>query len=208
MKKKIQKNKDVQSVALTKKIPPEDMKKIIIKSFTRGIDSMSVLEELSSLQLSDFFKNQEQDKALANNFEKVALAFSLESGCILAESVPERYKSFCFELKKKLEQEFDCQTASEKAIVEQAVNAHIKTLSYSRLMNKHKEPEHLSPDKVNMLNFYSREIDRAHRQYISAIETLKFMKQPSLKVNIKTNNAFLAENQQFNSYKNQDNESK
>lgn len=208
MKNKIQKNKDIQSVTLAKKIPLEDLKRIVINSFTRDIDSKSILEKLSSVQLSDFYKTKEQDKALENNFEKVALAFSLESGYILAESVPERYDSFCFEFKKKLEQEFDCQTASEKAMVEQAVNAHIKTLSYSRLMNKHREPDYLSPDKVNMLNFYSREIDRAHRQYISAIETLKFMKQPSLKVNIKTNNAFLAENQQFNSHKNQPNESK
>lgn len=74
-------------------------------------------------------------------------------------------------------------------------------MSYSKLMEGHKEPEWLSHERVAFLNFYSKEVDRSHRQFISAIETLKLMRQPSLRVNIKTNNAFVGENQQFNNIK-------
>jgi len=44
----------------------------------------------------------------------------------------------------------------------------------------------------------SKEVDRANRHFLSALQTLKEIKQPELKVNIKTNAAFFGEKQEFN----------
>lgn len=186
---------------LIKSISIEQARLIAKDSIKAGIDHNIALKELAEKNLPEYFKTKKQTDEMSNNIEKVSLALSLETGHILAESVPTRYRPFALQLKSDLEKEFDCKTASEIALVDQAVNAHIRKLSYSKLMEGHKEPEWLSHERVAFLNFYSKEVDRSHRQFISAIETLKFMRQPSLRVNIKTNNAFVSENQQFNNIK-------
>ena len=138
------------------------------------------------------------EKDLNENIQNVSLAYSLESGHALVESLESRYGGFALQFKQELEDEFGCKKPSERALVDQIVNSHIRKITYSKLMGTCNDPKYLSHEKVALLNFYSREVDRAHRQFISALETLKFMKQPSLKVSIKTNNAFVGENQQFN----------
>jgi hypothetical protein len=48
----------------------------------------------------------------------------------------------------------------------------------------------------------SKELDRANRQFITALTTLKQMKAPSIEINVTAKTAFVAENQQFNVNKN------
>ncbi len=58
--------------------------------------------------------------------------------------------------------------------------------------------KHVGAQYDGYRNYLSKELDRAHRQFLSALETLKAIQQPAMKVNIKTNTAFVGENQQFN----------
>ena len=44
----------------------------------------------------------------------------------------------------------------------------------------------------------SKERDRAHRQYLSTIMTLKQLKAPAIEMNIKAKTAFVSQNQQIN----------
>lgn len=183
-----------------RKFTPEAAKDIAIISCVRSIDADARLKKLADVQLPEAFKHKKtkSTKEINESFESISLAYSLESGHALVESLMPRYRGFALKLKKDLEKEFDCKTASEVALVDQAVSAHIRKISNAKLIEERNEPEWLSHEKIALLNFYSREVDRAHRQFISAIETLKIMKQPVLKVNVKTNNAFIGENQQFN----------
>lgn len=201
MKKKISNdgNKSTNKEVM-KPLSLEHAKEIVMRSTLASIDSSASLKELAEKQFPEMFMSDDltPPAEMSKNMDKVSLSLSLETGHILAESVSTRYRGFALAFKKDLEKEYSCVTVSEKALVEQAVNAHIRKLSYSKLMEGHKEPEWLSHEKVAFLNFYSREVDRAHRQFLSAIETLRFLKQPAMKVNIKTNTAFVGENQQFN----------
>lgn len=52
--------------------------------------------------------------------------------------------------------------------------------------------------KINIIKELSKETDSANRRLIMNIVLLKEMKQPALKINIKTNNAFVGDKQQFN----------
>lgn len=133
--------------------------------------------------------------------EIVSMADSLESGYALTESVDRKYRPLALSLKDEMEKEFDCKHPSEKMLVEQAVNAHIRTQYYSWVMDNSiflALGEKESHENNRYLAFLSKEIDRASRQFISAIETLKSIKQPSPKISIRTQNAFLGEKQQFN----------
>jgi hypothetical protein len=200
--KKIISNSDKKptSKEVMRPLTLEHAKEIVMRSTLTSIDSSASLKELAEKQFPEMFTSGDlmPSAEMSKNIDNVSLSLSLETGHILAESVSSRYRGFALAFKKDLEKEFDCKSASERAIVDQAVNAHIRKLTYSKLMEGHNEPDWLSKEKVAFLNFYSKEVDRAHRQFLSAIETLRFMKQPIMKVNIKTNTAFVGEKQQFN----------
>ena len=51
---------------------------------------------------------------------------------------------------------------------------------------------------ITFLKFLSQEKDRSHKQYLSAVQALKQLHSSPLKVNIKTNSAYVAQNQQNN----------
>jgi hypothetical protein len=176
----------------------DEARRVAIRSYMAVFEPNTALKELAEKQLPNMRNGQEMTGEVLKNADKVSLAFSLESGQALMESVEPKYRSFALQLKKDLEKEFDCKTASEKALVDQAVNSHIRKISYSKSMETRRDPEFLSHFKTNYLMFLSKEIDRAHRQFISAIETLTYRNQPSIRINVRSENSFMSQNQQFN----------
>lgn len=198
IKKKNIRNK--KSKILVAPLSIQNAKEVIRKNTLSKIGASDILADLAEKKFPEMYAsgNLMPTLEISESINKVSIALSLDTGHILAESVPERYRVFATEFKQELQKEYDCKTATEKALVDQAVNAHIRKLNYSKLMEGHNEPEWLSNERVAFLNFYSREVDRAHRHFISCIETLKSMKQPVMQVNIKTKNAFVSEKQQFN----------
>jgi hypothetical protein len=106
-------------------------------------------------------------------------------------------------MKRDLQKEFDCQKSLEKSLVDQVVSSYVRKISYTKLMEIYNNPEWLSHERVSLLKFYSLEVDRAHRQFLSALETLQALKQPPLKINLRAHNAFLAQNQQLNNQQEQ-----
>jgi hypothetical protein len=205
MTKKIVKKENFQ----TEKVYSEkEVKGISIFSLNSTINGSTEIKRLAEKDFPKLSYGETIDKDVKATMEKVSMVYSQESGYALLISVSHDYKGFALQLRESLQKEFDCKTASEIALVDHAVNAHIRELSHSTLLELRNTPRWISREKVALLSFYSKEIDRAHRQFISAIEALKSMKQPALKVSIKTNNAFVAQNQQNNNYSEQINESK
>lgn len=176
----------------------EEAKNTAILSSMNRIKIDNALTELAEKQLPNVKNGEIATNDVSKNIDNVSLAFSQESGQALAESIEPRYRGFALQLRNDLKKEFDCKSASEIALVDQIVNSHIRKISNSKLIESHNKPEWLSQEKIALLNFYSHETDKAHRQFISALETLKFIKQPALKVSVKTNNAFIGDKQQFN----------
>ena len=202
MTKKITKKESM----LVAKFTTQEAKNTAILTIQSIANADKSLKDLAEKQLPHISHGEIISDEVMKNMVAVSLAYSQESGCALMESIDPRYRGFALQLRESLQREFDCKNPSEIALVDQAVNSHIRKITYSKLMESRNEPEWLSHEKVALLNFYSREIDRAHRQFISSIETLKFIKQPSIKVNVKTNNAFIGENQQFNNNQTQKDE--
>lgn len=123
---------------------------------------------------------------------------TLDTSCLVIEVCDKEYRTFLTHMKDQLMVEFDCKTAAEKSLVQLAVTAYYKYLRFSRYVNSRCEPEWLSHEKASFLKMYSMEADRGFRQYTSAIETLRSLKQPPIKMNVKAENAYMAQNQQVN----------
>lgn len=120
---------------------------------------------------------------------------------LLAESIPSKFAAMAIKMSKSLIREYNCTTTLEKSLVEIIVNAFCRSLQLSRsLMNSiARDSVPIEQNYVNYYNLLSKELDKANRQYLTALTTLQQLKSPSLKVTLKAETAIVGQNQQFNS---------
>lgn len=179
----IKKAKDI--ILSSIKSCPSDPDNIVVNMINKGmIPKIISRESLSPEEIK-----------IATQF---SVAHSLKTGHALIDSVFERYRGLAIQMKSELETEFDCKKPSEKALVDQSVNCYIRKLAFSARLQDGQNFQNFSKERNGYFDFLSREIDRAHRQFLSSLEMLRLMKQPAMKVNVKTQNAFIADKQQFN----------
>lgn len=129
-----------------------------------------------------------------NAFQALTL-FEFENGILMTSVMPESYKTFGVDMMRQLQKEHNCQTVSEKATAELATINYIRTLATQSRINRYLETATISDMGIRLLAVLSKELDRANRQYLAAIQTLRVMKQPSIKLNIKTDTAIIGQNQ-------------
>lgn len=131
----------------------------------------------------------------APNFFKVFSTFEFEKGMLLTECFPTIYQSFAIDLNRKFQKEFDCQTPSEKSLAELAVINFCRTLYIQKKINDYIKLGTFTDIGVGYLNFLSKELDRANRHYLTALQSIKAIKQPNIQVNVKTQTAVIGQNQ-------------
>jgi len=140
-----------------------------------------------------------------DEWRAVGMAYGMENGISLIDTIEGRYQGLANNLRDNLIKEFGS-TYHERGLIDLAVNAYTRNLTYSRRLLSTVNMGTTNQNINGFIGIMSKEIDRANRHYITAIETLRQMKQPELKVNIKTKNAFISQNQQFNNNKDNTNE--
>ncbi|MBD3300247.1 MAG: hypothetical protein GF347_02755 [Candidatus Moranbacteria bacterium] len=177
---------------------PEKTKKWIINLGKKLYGSDNQLKKISKVLEKHFSSDHTFSEKEGKTIYDLARTFNDQTGTALIESIDKDYECLAFRMKNKIEKEYNCKLLSEKALVDQIVNSYIRKLGYSKIMKLYDKPTSLCNEQVNLLKFYSMECDRCHRQFISGLETLRAIKQPSLKVNIKSNKAYISQNQQIN----------
>jgi len=132
--------------------------------------------------------------------EEVIMALGLSNHYHLIPTADKQYAALVLSMTRQIEKDFDCNTAIEKAIVEAVTMAYIKMVDSSRIFSDWSSNggNIELKDRIKYLEMMSRQMDRVCRQFMTGYALLKQMKQPSLKVTIKTKNAFVAQNQQIN----------
>ncbi|MFA5124754.1 MAG: hypothetical protein WC473_02935 [Patescibacteria group bacterium] len=122
----------------------------------------------------------------------------LDNDLSMVEAVEARYRGLVMNLRRGLIKEYNCSTYSEKALVDMIIGAYARNLTYSKKLLCLKDSEYISSEGNGMMGIASKEIDRANRHFLTALETLRQLKQPSMNINVKTKNAFISQNQEFN----------
>jgi len=204
MKKKLVKKEQSTSVPV-RKVTNEEAIRMSIANTQATFYPRNAINELAKKQLPSIPAGTAIDQKTWENICTVSRTYGVESGVSLVENTPKEYRSLAFKMKMDIEKEFNCDKTYEKAMVDQIVNAYIRNLNYSWVLSTCQKFELYGNARNNYLFFLSKEADRAFRQYISGIEMLRSLKQPkmNLKLSIKSNNAFVAEKQQFNNTQNQ-----
>ena len=203
MKKRIIQKKYPNKLPI-KKFDKEEAKRMAIINVQAGVYPRSAMKELMTKQLPFMPVGTKISKRVWKNMYTVSLTYGVESGLILAENTPERYRPLALQMKRDIEKEFCCEKIHEKALVDKIISAYIRGMECTWRLEGSQHFELHSNYRNNYFFFLSKEIDRSFRQFTSGLEMLKNMKQPemNIKLNIKSKNAFVAGNQHFNVNKN------
>jgi hypothetical protein len=164
------------------------------------------LEQLSKIKL-EFDPDQILEKAVKesatgqlkiapeSNFYKALSLLEFDNGMLMTTVLSEQYKTLAIYLSRQLQAEYNCKGISEKATAELVAINYCRTLEIQRRVNNLLGKDGLSRIDLEFFSLLSKELDRCNRHYLSAIQTLKIIKQPQLQLNIKTDTAILGNNQ-------------
>jgi len=131
----------------------------------------------------------------SSNLFKAITLFEFENGALITEAVSERYKTFVISLSRQFQKEFNCKTASEKATAELAAISYIRTIEVQRMMKNYLDQNSSTGVGVQFLALLSKELDRANRHFLTAVQALRMTKQQTMHVNVRTQTAVIGQNQ-------------
>jgi len=185
------------------KYTAEEIKNYIFKLDTVGTVGPAMQQLLNGLWSSYQHGSTKDREKLESEMQKqvsaVLYGYEVETHMTMMESFGERFRGSAKEMCKQFIQDFDCKTNVEKSMAETAAMAFMRYLDASRRLNNCLDVNNqLSPVKTGYMAMLSKERDRAHRQYLSTVLTLKQLKSPTIEMTIKTKNTFVAQNQQIN----------
>lgn len=207
MSKSLQKQSNQDMIQKIKQLDAGQVKKVASTITQANCDPKKVIKEFKKVAGKFYFGSQKKSQEVAETYheklEQVAILGGLDNHYPLAETVDERYRSLVIELANQLIQEYNCQTPSERMLAEMVAQCYIKVLDYSKILNNALQTRYLSHELNGLCSILSKLIDKCHRQFITALTTLKQIKSPSLEVNVKTKTAFVAQKQEINAFKNE-----
>ncbi len=191
--------------------PVEKPKDDGIEKLKQDIKDLSLAENLALnpdgllRELSQLIKTENKDekhqKRLNEVFQRLTYNFMLENGVLLATIPRGREQGQgLLAIRRRLIAEHNCTTAAELILVDEIVAAYGRLMKYEAYACKVPEKENggwsITQLSVNFLKEIRNLIEQAHRQIDVSLSMLKNLKQPQLKVNVKTENAYFAQNQQ------------
>ena len=172
-----------------------DAKKLMSKIGKGLNDPTKIASTLKTRLRIDPKTSGYEEKKLLNEFcLKACITFELETHMSLSNSAGDDYQHLAFSFCEELIQEYRCDSSSKKAVAEMATSAFIRYLKSIQHLNSVID----TSGYHSYISTLSKEIDRAHRQFISLIALLKQLSSPEIALKINTKNTFISQNQQVN----------
>lgn len=117
-----------------------------------------------------------------------------EVGVLSNEGFQDYMKTFSIDLSIKLQKEYECRKASDRATAHLAAHSYCRILDLQRRIKAYLDKGTLTKIGSKFLDFLSKDLDRAERHYFNAIQTLEMMKQSPIKLTVKADQANFAQN--------------
>ncbi len=191
-----------KSKALVKRYTPEDAKALLLQNSKVKGDLGDALERCSEIFSRPKSKGRrdkdEEQRELQEPALSAMFALEVETHVALMDSFNEKYRGMAKELCAQIIRENNCSTHMEKMLAETIAGSFVRYIDSSKRYNSYVPGDSTSSEQNHLLAVMSKQIDRAHRQFLSSFAMLRQIKQPQLEVNIRAKNAFVAGNQQIN----------
>jgi len=165
-----------------------------LKFLRIGNDPNTIREKALKL-IENKKEGEEFPSGSSNEIIKGMSLNEFESGVLLSTCISDLNTTFAIDLMRKLQKEYDCTTTSEKATAELAAMNYGRFLDVQRGLHTFLSKDAYGDLTIKIISVLSKELDRANRHYLTAIQTLRSLKTPPLAVNIKTQTAIVGENQ-------------
>lgn len=167
--------------------------------------AMEILEEMDNVNKNEKDRLSKKYNTLLDQFVRM---HEFEKHFLLAESVHSKFAAMSLKMTQSLINEYSCTTTLEKSLVEIIVNAFCRSLHLSAQFTAvvGRDSIRVEQNYVNLYNFLGKELERANREYLTALSTLQQLKSPTMKINLKAETAIVGQNQQFNSNNHHSNE--
>ncbi|MBU3669073.1 MAG: hypothetical protein FGM57_03900 [Candidatus Taylorbacteria bacterium] len=188
-----------------RKISSEDAQKFVMEQGENihGLEHM--IRKISKIIPNILNGTPEERKKVEAEYSEIATdimrILETDTHFGLMEAVSEQYRGTVKELAIRFIIDYNCATSLEKAIANDIAHSYIKILDNSRRLNNEFNCKEITRNRTAYISVLSKQVDRANRQFINSIFALKQLKSPTLEMTIKTNNTFIANNQQINNEK-------
>ena len=195
-------DKPITAKSIAEYLTPEETRRILKEDLMSENDPRQLIKKFRTEILPTYLAKKKRTKADLMKFSEIAdkamMALGPDTHLPLLLTVRENYQPLILELVRRIEKEYDCQSVSEVMLAEVVATSHARALDLSNRFTNLYNLEFLSHEQNGYYGLMGKEIDRAHRRMMHALSLLRQMRQPSVEVNIKTKNAFVAQNQQIN----------
>ena len=153
--------------------------------------------EAESAKNNQFYEGvMEKHKDLIENALRM---YEFNTFTALFEALPKKLRSMAARLTRDIRKEYKCQNVIEESLAEVIALNFARTLQLSQAITLHLTGTiDIGEQNIKFYNFLSKELDRANRQYLSALSMLQQLISPGLNVSLKAETAMLGRHQQFN----------
>ena len=197
--------KEITSSSSDKKIDNTESneqaaRRFLTTSSSLSIDPRTLLRDLDkSIKKYNTAENKnDAEKELLTKMNEALPVVALDTHYALAAATIEDLRPFAIDFANQLVTEYECKTATEKALAEAIAAAYIRILEFTGYMTRMVRDKHCSMILSGTYKVASQELDRANRHFLNAVATLKQLKTPVMNIQVKATNAFVAQNQQVN----------
>lgn len=187
------------STELVKPLTKEEVKERLLRTTYYEEHPDAIYNKFWKLLTKDLKDWNEEENKFLNQYIRSINNIS-KSHVPLAETQQEwSLRTTVIEMTNDIIKEYNCNTTLEKSLCEIIANSYWKTLQISKKITTCMNAwEYLSNERTKYLSMLSMELDRANRNYLNALNNLIELKKPQMNINIKTKNAYIGQNQQFN----------
>ena len=143
---------------------------------------------------------------------EIAMLYGLENGMWATTISRKKYYGALATMRKNIVNQYNCRASLELMLADRIVASYWRALKCDMVFNRLIEDEDgnfsFNQLKVNVLKEFNKGMELANRQLSANIILLKELKQPKLDVKVRTDNAYIAQNQQLNINPNKDSSNK
>lgn len=181
------------------KLVKNDTKKEIDQRVSRLLTSYErsrvEKEGLEALEKVSSDKEEKMDLDGANPITKLMSLYEFDNSVLMSNGFSESYRTLATNMSLDIQQEYKCQTTSEKATAHLVAQNYVRTLEIQKNMYAVLQRDTYSDLTMKRYSILSKEYDRANRQYLMSLQTLQSIKQPPIRVSVKAQTANIANQQ-------------
>ena len=182
-------SKSMDTKALTTNPSPEE------KLSQLGTDADPIMVKARAIKRLEGAKEGESFSADDTDLIRAMTLNEFDNGVLLAACTSQTSRTFAIDLMRKIQREYLCEKSSEKATAEMAAASYVRALDVQRVFNNFLSKESYGDLSIKVISVLGKELDRANRHYLTAIQTLRSLKQPPMQLNIKATTAVVGQNQ-------------